>query len=77
MTNASQVVRSAMGAHSTGDRACHQSSRKTFSEEVTPSRSEAGEVGGGRSVSGRDPPVQRLEVGEDTPGRNSEWLCVQ
>lgn len=67
MTNASQVVRSAMGAHSTGDLACHQGSRKTFPEEVTPSRSEAGEGQGGRSASGRDPPAQRLEVGEDTP----------
>lgn len=67
MTNASQVVQSATGAHSTGDLACHRGSRKTFPEEVTPSRNEAGEVGGGRSVSGRDPLVQRLEVGEDTP----------
>lgn len=67
MTNASQVVRSATGAHSTGDLACHRGSRKTFREEGTPSRSEAGKAGGGTSVSGRDPPVLRLEVGADTP----------
>lgn len=40
------------GKHGTGDLAYHRGSRKTFLEEVTASRSETGEVEGGRSVSG-------------------------
>lgn len=52
ITNASRIVWSAMGNMVQGDLAYHRGSRKTFLEKVTPSRSETGEVGGGRNVLG-------------------------